>query len=65
MYLLAIDTNIPVLLMTGFVLQGHIYLSVKVSLHFCKASAKLLSWLTVKCNEQANNTQLRHSHDLK
>ncbi len=28
MYLLAIATNIPVLLKTGFVLQGHIYMYI-------------------------------------
>ncbi len=40
--LLAIATNIPVLLMTGFVLQGHIYTPVCCSKAVCISfSAKL------------------------
>ncbi len=55
---LAIATNIPVLLMTAFVLQGHIYLTVKVSL---QSLLQKCYWFKEKCPEQAHNALLRHS----
>ncbi len=35
--LLAIATNIPVLLKTGFVVQGHIYANYKIYILFLKS----------------------------
>ncbi len=43
--LLAIDTNIPVLLMTGFVVQGHIYIHVIFIHEMCRYN-ECLNWVT-------------------
>ncbi len=56
--LLSIATNIPVLLMTAFVLQDHIYVA-----SFCDYVNKLVNW-TIPWNELSERTSYAEKNQI-